>query len=137
MFLPNYNLFKGKRPTIVQFHGGSWSEGKPDWYFSTAKAYADKGWVVAVVEYRIKGKQNTYPFESVKDAKSAIRWVRKHAKKYNVNPNKIIATGGRVLNFVSLSENFKNSRDDVIKLINDLNWDNGFFRKDIGYKVID
>ena len=51
--------------------------------------------------------------------------------------NKIIATGGRVLNFVSLSENFKNSRDDVIKLINDLNWDNGFFRKDIGHKVID
>ena len=39
-------------------------------------------------------------------------------------------------NFVSLSENLKKFRDDVIKLINDLNWDNGF-RKDIGHKVID
>ena len=51
--------------------------------------------------------------------------------------NKILASGGRVLNFVSVSNNFKNSRDDIIKLINDLNWDNGFFRKDIGHKVID
>ena len=47
------------------------------------------------------------------------------------------SNGGRVLNFVSLSENFKKSRDKVIKLIKLLNWDNGFFRKDIGHKVID
>ena len=51
--------------------------------------------------------------------------------------NNILASGGRVLNFVSISENFKNSREDIIKLINKLNWKNGFFRKDIGYKIID
>ena len=49
----------------------------------------------------------------------------------------ILATGGRVLNFVSISDNFKSSRTDIIKLINDLNWENGFFRRDIGFKVID
>ena len=51
--------------------------------------------------------------------------------------NKILASGGRVLNFVSVSENLKNSRKNIIKLIDKLNWENGFFRKDIGYKVID
>ena len=51
--------------------------------------------------------------------------------------NEILASGGRVLNFVSVSENFYNSRKDIIKLIDKLNWKNGFFRKDIGYKVID
>ena len=51
--------------------------------------------------------------------------------------NEILSSGGRVLNFVSISENFKTSRDDVINLINQLSWGNGFFRKDIGYKVID
>tara|TARA_Y200000002_G_C22657261_1_gene654062 strand:+ start:35 stop:1297 length:1263 start_codon:yes stop_codon:yes gene_type:complete len=51
--------------------------------------------------------------------------------------NEILSSGGRVLNFVSISENFKTSRDDVINLINQLSWANGFFRKDIGYKVID
>ena len=49
----------------------------------------------------------------------------------------ICATGGRVLNFVCLSENFLDARTKVIKLINSLNWEAGFYRKDIGHKVID
>ena len=51
--------------------------------------------------------------------------------------NKILNSGGRVLNFVSTSNNLKESRDDLIKLIKMLDWENGFFRKDIAYKVID
>ena len=51
--------------------------------------------------------------------------------------NKIYSNGGRVINFVSLSSNFKESRDKIFNHINKLNWSGGFFRKDIGYKVID
>ena len=51
--------------------------------------------------------------------------------------NKILSNGGRVLNFVIRSNNFKNNRETAINLINEINWENGFFRKDIGYKVID
>ena len=51
--------------------------------------------------------------------------------------NEILSNGGRVLNFVSLSSSFKTSRKKAIKLINQLNWKNGFFRKDIGFKIID
>jgi phosphoribosylamine--glycine ligase len=50
--------------------------------------------------------------------------------------NKIFAVGGRVLNFVSLSENFNESKKNVYNIINNLDWKDGFFRKDIGYKVI-
>ena len=50
--------------------------------------------------------------------------------------DKIFSNGGRVLNFVIRSNDLKKSRDKLIELINDLNWNNGFFRKDIGYKVI-
>ena len=49
---------------------------------------------------------------------------------------KIYAVGGRVLNFVSLSEDFGEARKNVINKINILNWKEGFYRKDIGYKVI-
>tara|TARA_B110000027_G_scaffold11709_1_gene10582 strand:- start:3883 stop:5145 length:1263 start_codon:yes stop_codon:yes gene_type:complete len=49
----------------------------------------------------------------------------------------IYAVGGRVLNFVCLSEDFLSARTKIINLINSLNWDGGFYRKDIGYKVID
>ena len=51
--------------------------------------------------------------------------------------DKLYAIGGRVLNFVSISDNLKDSRDKVIKKIEDLGWKNGFYRKDIGYKIID
>ena len=51
--------------------------------------------------------------------------------------NKVYATGGRVLNFVCLAENFSETRKKIITLIKSLNWNNGFYRKDIGYKVID
>jgi phosphoribosylamine--glycine ligase len=51
--------------------------------------------------------------------------------------SKIYSCGGRVLNFVSLSNEFKDCRKNSISLIHKLNWSNGFYRKDIGYKVID
>ena len=51
--------------------------------------------------------------------------------------NKVYSNGGRVINFVSLSSNFKESRDKVLNHINNLNWNGGFYRRDIGYKVID
>ena len=51
--------------------------------------------------------------------------------------SEIFSNGGRVLNFVTVSSSYKDSRDKVLKLINNLNWSNGFFRKDIGFKVID
>ncbi len=51
--------------------------------------------------------------------------------------DQILSNGGRVLNFVSLSDDLKTSREELINLIARLNWGNGFFRKDIGYKVID
>jgi phosphoribosylamine--glycine ligase len=51
--------------------------------------------------------------------------------------NKVYSNGGRVINFVSLSSDFKESRNKIFNYINKLNWTDGFFRKDIGYKVID
>ena len=49
----------------------------------------------------------------------------------------IQAVGGRVLNFVSISDSYLNCRNEAINLIEKLNWKNGFYRSDIGFKVID
>ena len=48
----------------------------------------------------------------------------------------IVSNGGRVLNFVSTSDDFSKCRDEAISLIKKLNWENGYFRRDIGHKVI-
>ena len=53
-----------------------------------------------------------------------------------IKNSKIYSNGGRVLNFVIKSGDLKIGRDQAISLINKLNWHNGYFRKDIGYKII-
>ncbi len=50
--------------------------------------------------------------------------------------NKVLAIGGRVINFVNISDNYSSSRKEIIYQIKKLNWLPGFFRSDIGYKVI-
>jgi phosphoribosylamine--glycine ligase len=50
--------------------------------------------------------------------------------------NKLISNGGRVLNITSTGKDFFNIRKKIIKLIKKLNWKEGFYRKDIGWKVI-
>ena len=59
-----------------------------------------------------------------------------HAGTQLIN-NKVYSTGGRVLNFVCISDDLKVSRETVIKEIENLNWKNGFYRKDIGFRIID
>ena len=54
-----------------------------------------------------------------------------------IDKSKIFSNGGRVLNFVAQSKSFKKSREIVVDLIKKINWKNGFYRKDIGFKVID
>ncbi len=51
--------------------------------------------------------------------------------------DEIFSNGGRVLNIVIKSKDFKSCRDRAIKLLSQIDWKEGFFRKDIGFKVID
>ena len=48
----------------------------------------------------------------------------------------VYSAGGRVLNFVSISDDFNDAKMSITKNLDKLNWSGGFFRKDIGYKVI-
>ena len=59
-----------------------------------------------------------------------------HAGTKSIN-GKTYSSGGRVLNIVVRSNFFKSARDKALVLLAKLNWENGFYRKDIGHKVID
>jgi len=50
---------------------------------------------------------------------------------------KLYAVGGRVLNFVVISDNFSKAKNKILLNLDKLNWQGGFYRKDIGYRVID
>ena len=57
-----------------------------------------------------------------------------HAGTYKKN-NKIYSNGGRVLNITSLAKNLNDARNKSIDNIQKINWADGFFRKDIGWKA--
>ena len=82
------------RPAVVFFFGGGWNSGKPKQFYEQSRFLADAGAVCFCADYRVKSRQGTTPFECVADGKSAIRWVREHAKEFNIDPEKIVAAGG-------------------------------------------
>jgi len=58
-----------------------------------------------------------------------------HAGTYEKN-NKIYSNGGRVLNITSVSKNLVDARSNSLKILNKINWTDGFYRKDIGWRAI-
>jgi phosphoribosylamine---glycine ligase len=58
-----------------------------------------------------------------------------HAGTKIIN-NELLSNGGRVLNITSTGKKFLEIRKNIFKIINKLNWKDGFFRKDIGWRVI-
>ena len=53
-----------------------------------------------------------------------------------IKKNKLLSDGGRVLNITSKGNNYSLIRKKILKIIKKINWKSGFFRKDIGWKVI-
>ena len=83
------------RPAIVFFHGGGWTGLSPLRQYPFAEYFTRLGMVSICVEYRLfkKGSKSTV-YDCVRDARSAVRYVRKHAAALGIDPNKIVVNGG-------------------------------------------
>lgn len=80
-----------KRTAILFIHGGGWRSGNKAMHYPLLQQLAALGYVCITPEYRLS-TEALYP-AAVHDIKSAIRWVRKNAAKYNIDVNKIVASG--------------------------------------------
>ncbi len=85
---------KKKLPAIVYFTGGGWVGGTVDGQIPDAAWFRDQGIIGIGADYRVKSRHGTTPIECIRDAKSAVRYVRAHAKALGINSNKIIVAGG-------------------------------------------
>jgi len=95
VFLPDGYDRGGAFPTFVVYHGGSWRTGEASWHYPDCAYWRSRGMIAVSVDYRLKDRDNIQvPLECVKDAKSAIRYLRKNATALKVNPNRIVAAGG-------------------------------------------
>ncbi len=95
VFLPEDYQAGKAFPTFVVFHGGSWRTGEASWHYPDCLYWSRRGMIAASVDYRLKDRDNVeVPLECVKDAKSAVRFLRKNAQRLKVDPAKIVAAGG-------------------------------------------
>ncbi|MGC9354579.1 MAG: alpha/beta hydrolase [Mariniphaga sp.] len=83
-----------KLPAIVFFFGGGWVSGNPDHFKLQAEYFASRGMVAVCPDYRTKSKHGTTPFESVKDARSAMRFLKKNGHRFGIDTLRIVASGG-------------------------------------------
>ena len=83
-----------KYPAMVFFFGGGWNGGNIHQFLHHAEYFSKRGIVCFLVDYRVKRRNDTTPFESLKDAKSAIRFIRNNASEFGINLDKIIVSGG-------------------------------------------
>ncbi len=81
-------------PAIVFFFGGGWVGGNPSHFQLQAKYLASRGMVAVCPDYRTKNRHNTTPFESIKDAKSAMRYLKIHGTEMGIDTSRIVASGG-------------------------------------------
>lgn len=81
-------------PAVIFFFGGGWKGGSNAQFEPHAKYFSSRGMVCFLPDYRVNSRQKTSPFESLKDAKSAIRYIRKNAEEFRVDTSKIVAAGG-------------------------------------------
>src|SRR5437870_5495156 len=79
-------------PACVLVHGGGWVKGDKEKFRPLAIALAEKGYVVANIEYRL-GAVAKYP-AAVQDCSLAVRFVRANAKRFGLDPARIGAWGG-------------------------------------------
>jgi acetyl esterase len=80
------------RPAVVVVHGGAWTIGDKSWFAQQGNQLAERGFVAFSINYRL-APAHTYP-AAVEDVEAAVGWVRKHAKEYGVDPQRIGALGG-------------------------------------------
>lgn len=83
-----------RRAAIVFFFGGGWQSGSPGQFRPQAQYLAGRGMVALCADYRVASRHQAKIADCVADAKSAIRWVRQHADRLGIDPQKIVAAGG-------------------------------------------
>ena len=88
LYLPkDYARAERPYPTILVVHGGGWARGSKDEYVFLANWLVPHGYIVAITNYRLIDA--AYFPAQLQDCKSAVRWLRAHAEKYNIDKRHI------------------------------------------------
>jgi len=81
--------------TVVFFHGGLWDQSMISQFAPQCHHFASRNAIGVCVEYRVSKKhEGSDPTDAIRDAQTAILWLRQNHSHLNIDPHKIIAGGG-------------------------------------------
>ena len=81
----------GLRPIVVFFYGGAWVKGERREYGFAGRAYAARGFVAVVPDYRLVPAVRFPTF--IEDGALAVKWAREHAREFGGDPARITIAG--------------------------------------------
>ncbi|MET0269654.1 MAG: alpha/beta hydrolase [Sphingomonas sp.] len=90
----------GPHPVLLFFHGGSWVDGRRQDYGFVARAYAARGFVVVVPDYR-KLPEGRFP-AFMQDAARALGWTARNVARYGGDPARIAVAGHSVGGYIAV-----------------------------------
>ena len=96
-------------PVMIFIHGGAWRKGDRSDYLPYLIDYAKKGYVTATVSYRLVRKA-VFP-AAVQDVNCAVKFIKIHAHKYGIDPNKVVLIGGSAGGHLSLMVGYGGHED--------------------------
>lgn len=116
VYLPKKRNREQPLPVVALIHGGGWKRGDRTSYTSTAIQLSRTGDFAAVtVGYRLTDEAK-WPAQ-VHDCKAAIRWIRAHAKEWNLDGDKIAvwgsSAGGHLSSLLGTSGDVKEVEGDL------------------------
>lgn len=116
LYLPKKRNTDKPLPVVALIHGGGWVNGDRLGYAAAAIQFARTGDYASVtVGYRLT-KEAHWPAQ-IHDCKAAIRWIRAHAKEYNLDPDKIAvmgsSAGGHLSSLIGTSGDVKELEGDL------------------------
>jgi acetyl esterase/lipase len=84
---------RGGRPAVLAIHGGGWRGGSKRGYGKTVAALAQHGLVVVAVDYTLSAPGTPSWPANIEDIREAVRWLRRQAARFGVDPDRIAALG--------------------------------------------
>jgi poly(3-hydroxybutyrate) depolymerase len=99
-----------RQPLLVLIHGGGFVAGDKSDFYPEMASYARAGYVVATINYRLtpgNGASDTIRTTAVRhaveDAMNAIRFLRRNAARYGIDPNRVVSIGSSAGGGISLT----------------------------------
>ncbi|MCC7495823.1 MAG: alpha/beta hydrolase [Fimbriimonadaceae bacterium] len=98
------------RPCVVFVHGGGWGGGERKQFHWHAQQLAAAGYTTVSVGYRLL-QVAPYP-ACLNDCQRAVRWLRKHADRLGLDPQRIGAMGSSAGGHLVACLGVRDTRDD-------------------------